>query len=90
VSKEIDVMKVINFEEKLKFYSSLDERRKRQFAGLEAISLGHGGIKLVGESFDISVVTVRRGRNEIITGDHLDLDRIRAKGGGRKKTLVRT
>ena len=83
-------MKIDNLDYKKKFYESLNERQRRHFAAIEAKAIGHGGIKLVSEAFDISVVTIRQGVLELEVQDQLAQGRIRKEGGGRKKNSKRT
>lgn len=64
------------------FFSLLDERQKRFYAGLESLRRGRGGDDLVAELFDVDAGTVARGRHELLSG-HVDKDRIRKAGGGR-------
>ena len=71
----------------------LDEQQQRLFAGLEALRLGRGGIRLLSEVTSMSRATVRRGRNEVLAGfTTLPTARIRRPGAGRpraeKKVLV--
>ena len=80
-------MKIDNLESKKQFYLKLDERHRRHFAAIEAMGLGHGGIKVVSEAFSTSVVTIRKGINQIKTRDQITEGRIRQEGGGRKKTF---
>jgi hypothetical protein len=49
-------------------YSLLDEKSKRYYASMEALKLGHGGIKYISELFDISTKTLQRGIDEIKKG----------------------
>lgn len=81
-------MNIDNLESKQHLIKSLNERQRRQFAALEAKQLGHGGIKIVSEAFDISVVTIREGIQELDAKDELPLGRIRKAGGGRKKNII--
>lgn len=81
-------MNIDNLELKQHFIKSLNERQRRQFAALEAKQIGHGGIKIVSEAFSISVVTIREGIRELSTKDELPPNRIRRKGGGRKKNTI--
>jgi hypothetical protein len=67
------------------FFDGLDERQKRLYAAIEALSLGHGGQKIVSEVFGISTVTIRRGIKEQNTGQSILPGRVRKEGGGRKK-----
>jgi hypothetical protein len=64
----------------------LDERQKRHYAVVEALSLGYGGQSAVQRAFGISRKTIIRGINEIEQGVLFPQNRIRKKGGGRKKT----
>ena len=80
-------MFIENLDIKKQFYKGLNERQRRQYAGQLALDLGHGGVKLVCESFDINPVTVRTGIRELKTQQNLPEGRIRKEGGGRKKTL---
>lgn len=64
------------------FFSLLDERQKRFYAGIESLRRGRGGDSLVAELFDVDAGTVTRGRRELLSG-HVDKDRIRKMGGGR-------
>jgi len=65
------------------FFSLLDERQRRLYAGLEAIKTGHGGDTRIGELLGLNADTVARGRRELLERD-VEIDRIRAAGGGRK------
>jgi hypothetical protein len=79
-------MEIENLELKKTFYGGLNERQRRQFAALEAKTLGRGGIKVVCEAFAISPVTVRGGIQELTKGQTaLSTGKIRRAGGGRKK-----
>jgi transposase len=63
----------------------LNEKSKRLFAAAEAISLGN--ISLVSRAMDISEETIKKGCNELESGESLSDDKIRAPGGGRKKVV---
>lgn len=78
-------MEIENLENKLKFYLTLDERQRRHFAALEAEKLGHGGIKLVSESFRIHRETISKAISEINSSENLVSTRLRKPGAGRKK-----
>jgi hypothetical protein len=67
------------------FYSLLDERQRRLYAGLEAMKIGHGGDAQVAELLDIDPATVARGRAELLAGD-IEPGRVRRPGGGRPST----
>ena len=64
------------------FYSLLDERQRRLYAGLEAMKVGHGGDAQVAELLGIDPGTVARGRVELLSGD-VPPGRVRRQGGGR-------
>lgn len=66
----------------LLFYSLLDERQRRLYAGLESLKLGHGGDAHIGSVLGIDPHTVARGRKELLTGE-VGPGRVRARGGGR-------
>ena len=66
------------------FFSILDERTRRLYAGLEALKTGRGGDGRIAELLGLSIGTVARGRRELLNRD-VDARRIRKKGGGRKK-----
>jgi hypothetical protein len=65
------------------FFSLLDEKQRRLYAGLEALKTGHGGDVYMAELLGLNPGTVARGRRELLTQD-VDVDRIRKTGGGRK------
>lgn len=65
------------------FFSSLNEKQRRLYAGLESMRLGRGGDRRIAELTGIDVHTVARGRRELATGS-LDLGRVRRPGGGRR------
>ncbi|MFU8841950.1 MAG: hypothetical protein ACNA8R_14750 [Nitriliruptoraceae bacterium] len=65
------------------FYSLLDERQRRLYAGLEALKIGHGGDTQIAELLGIDAGTVATGRRELVAGD-VETDRVRRTGGGRK------
>ena len=66
----------------LLFFSMLNEKQRRLYAGLESLKLGHGGDAHVARLFGIDPHTVARGRQELEAGDPGE-QRIRAAGGGR-------
>lgn len=65
------------------FFSLLDEKQRRLYAGIEALKLGHGGDQRVAQLFGLDAHTVARGRRELFADD-LELERVRRRGGGRK------
>jgi hypothetical protein len=83
VSYELDV-----FRDELKaaiilFYSLLDEKQRRLYAGLESFKLGHGGDNKIAELLGLDSHTVAKGRRELI-GGQIHAKSVREKGGGRK------
>jgi hypothetical protein len=65
------------------FFSLLDERQRRLYAGLEAQKLGYGGDRKVAGFLGLDEHTVARGRQELFS-DQVQRERIRNEGGGRK------
>lgn len=65
------------------FFSLLDEKQRRLYAGLEAYKLGHGGDTQIAQLLGLDVHTVARGRKQLFSHD-VTADRIRQKGAGRK------
>ena len=65
--------------------SCLSEKGKRLWAASEAISLGRGGPTLVSKATHISRTTIYKGVEEIQSDITFTGQRIRKKGGGRKK-----
>jgi len=65
------------------FYSLLDERQRRLYAGLEAHKVGYGGDHKIAEFLGLDVHTVARGRRELLGGEG-PRQRVRQAGGGRK------
>jgi hypothetical protein len=64
------------------FFSTLDERQRRLYAGMESLRLGHGGDRRIAELTGLDVHTVARGRHELFAGD-LETHAVRRAGGGR-------
>ncbi|WP_236063332.1 ISAzo13 family transposase [Streptomyces poriferorum] len=62
----------------------LDERQRRLAIGAEALSLGHGGIRIVAAAAGVREGTVSRGAAEL-DSDQVLLGRTRRPGGGRKR-----
>ncbi len=80
-------MKIDNLDIKKNFYTSLNERQKRHFLGMQANELGHGGILIVSKAFGVNRDTISSGLKEVKSGEKLPNGRIREKGGGRKKKV---
>ena len=65
------------------FFSLLDEKQRRLYAGLEALKTGRGGDARIAELLGLDLGTVARGRRELLEQD-VEVDRVRKAGGGRK------
>ena len=68
--------------------AELDERGRRRWAAIEAVSLGWGGIAAVAEATGISDRTIRNGVRELKAADSLQGDRQRRPGAGRRAREV--
>ena len=64
------------------FFSLLDERERRVYAGLESLKLGYGGDRQMAEILGLDVSTVARGRRELLEHD-VNVERVRKAGAGR-------
>lgn len=64
------------------FYSILDEKQRRLYAGLESLKIGYGGDKLISNLLSLDPETVSSGRKELISGQ-FEKDSVRKSGGGR-------
>jgi len=64
------------------FFSILNEKHRRLFAGLLSLCLGHGGDQRVSRILGLNRKTIQRGRRELNSGE-VDPNRIRKPGGGR-------
>ncbi|SRR6266571_5791353 len=72
------------------YYQSLSEKDRRRFAALEAITLGHGGIRYLSKVLGCDPQTMQDGIRELKQlPDDPAGRRIRKPGGGRKKTEVK-
>src|SRR2546426_4785693 len=69
------------------YYQSLSEKDRRRFAAVEAITLGHGGIRYIANVLGCDPHTVKEGMRELkqLPADPTE-HRVRKPGGGRKKT----
>ena len=65
------------------FFSLLDEKQRRLYAGLESLKLGYGGDQRLAALIGMDPHTVAKGRRQLIERD-FEIDRIRKAGGGRK------
>ena len=68
-------------------YSRLSEKDRRQYAALESLKLGRGGITYIGNILGVDRKTIVQGRKELTDDlpDPLPQGRQRRVGGGRKK-----
>lgn len=64
------------------FFSLLDEKLRRLYAGLEALKWGHGGNRRIADLLGLDEKTVARGRRELL-GQEIVAGRVRSPGGGR-------
>ena len=65
--------------------SSLNEKQRRTYAGLESIKYGRGGDRRLAALLQLDPHTVARGRKELLA-EPVDSERVRKPGGGRKQT----
>ena len=64
------------------FFSLLDEKQRRLYAGLESLKIGHGGDRAIAELLGLGVGTVAHGRRELLDRD-VEPGRVRRSGAGR-------
>ncbi len=65
------------------FFSLLDEKQRRLYAGLESLKTGRGGDTQIADLLGLQVGTVARGRQDLLQQD-VEVERVRRAGGGRK------
>jgi len=65
------------------FFSLLDEKQRRLYAGLEALKTGRGGDAQIADLLGLDVGTVARGRQDLLQQD-VEVERVRRAGAGRK------
>lgn len=78
-------------EKMLLFFSTLNEKEKRQYAAVESEKLGYGGQRYISKLFKISRFRVRSGQkelNNIILFSEIPVGKQRRIGGGRKKKEI--
>ena len=71
-------------------YSRLSEKDRRQYAALESLKLGRGGVSYISKILGVSRDTIIQGRKELTTDlavSSLPKGRQRRTGGGRKKNV---
>jgi hypothetical protein len=66
------------------FFSLLDEKQRRLYAGLQSLEFGYGGDRRVAEFLSLDPHTVAQGRRELRARD-FEVERVRKAGGGRKR-----
>jgi transposase len=67
----------------------LTEKGKRLWAAAEALSYGHGGVRLVSQATHLARSTIHRGVKEIQSEAIQKIKGIRKSGGGRKKASAK-
>lgn len=65
------------------FFSLLDEKQRRLYAGVESLKIGYGGDRKIAELLGLDETTIARGRRQLLERD-LEVGRVRRAGGGRK------
>jgi hypothetical protein len=65
------------------FFSLLDEKQKRIYAGLESLKIGYGGDSKIASILGLHANTIAQGRKELLVRD-VEIDGARKQGGGRK------
>ena len=73
-----------------RFYTTLSEKDRRRYAGVEALKLGHGGIEYISQVLECDRKTVTQGVQEVkgLPPDSGQESRVRQVGGGRKRIEV--
>lgn len=68
-------------------YSRLSEKDRRQYAALESLKLGRGGITYISKALGVDRKTILQGRKELTEELQVFIPqwRQRKAGGGRKK-----
>ena len=70
-----------------RYYSSLSEKDRRRYAGIEAAKLGHGGIRYISGLLGCDYRTVKFGMTELAEAIELIQVGERQAGGGRKSAF---
>lgn len=85
---QVEKIKIIK--EKYRFLDlHLNERNRRIWSATEANAIGAGGRTIVHRATGIDYKTIQRGVLEMKAKSHLSVDRIRKKGGGRKRKIIK-
>ena len=69
------------------FYNLLSEKYRRLYAANEALKLGYGGINYIAKILNCDRKTIHKGILDLNNPETIEKDRVRAKGGGRKKSI---
>ena len=69
------------------FYSSLNERDRRRYVGIECLKLGWGEMTYISQLLGCDYYTVRLGMDDLSDQSSMAMSGIRRGGGGRKSTL---
>jgi hypothetical protein len=67
----------------LLFYSLLDEKQRRLYAGMESLKFGYGGDRKIANLLGLDVHTVSKARQELLESE-VERQRVRKSGAGRK------
>ncbi len=65
------------------FFSLLNEKQRRLYAGIESLKWGHGGDHKIADLLGLDVGTVAKGRGDLLAQD-VERTRVRRTGDGRK------
>ena len=66
----------------LLFFSLLDEKQRRLYAGIESLKKGRGGDQAIAHWLGLHPQTVAKGREELLQRD-IEIERVRRSGAGR-------
>jgi hypothetical protein len=70
-----------------RLYSSLNEKDRRRYAGIESVKLGWGGMSYISHLLGCDYYTLRLGIEELKDESSMSMSGIRREGGGRKSAL---
>jgi len=68
-------------------YDSFSEKDRRIYAAIEAKKLPYGGMSYISNILECDINMISRGLKELEHFSHVPPNRVRRKGGGRKKTI---
>ena len=66
----------------LLFFSLLNEKQRRLYAGIESLKRGRGGDQEIAQWLGLHPQTIAKGREELLKRD-IEIDRVRRSGAGR-------